>query len=422
MNIKFKRSSLFFLCTFCSSVAFAEITHDLGTHGYFRLGTGLSDNNVSQEIFKAPGAGSKYRLGNENDTWIELDAYDTVKLSDKGPYIHTEIMGTFNGAQNKKINFNEIIQLYAEVGDFTSAFGNPKIWIGRRYYDRHDIHINDFFFLNTLQGFDGGGVRDLDLNVGKLALAVGRKNADDYSSTKFDESSISQTRFDARFSDISVRDKGNITLWGTYDSSGSNGNVDGLKGYALGILYTQDDFFGGSNKFMVQYGRGLGRHAGKGGVDAATGTVTSSAVANDFEDAQTFRIVNSNVIAPNENWAMMTALVYENLDSKSYDGTDQDWFSIGVRPVWFINDNFRIPFELGYDKVKDNTANTNGSLVKATLAAEFALERGFWARPVLRVFATHATWSDQFKGQIGGATYTNETSGWSVGIQAEYWR
>ncbi len=65
-----------------------------------------------------------------------------------------------------------------EAGDFTSALGNPKIWIGRRFYDRHDIHINDFFFLNTLQGFDGGGIRDMDLGFGKLALAMGRKKAE----------------------------------------------------------------------------------------------------------------------------------------------------------------------------------------------------------------------------------------------------
>jgi len=395
-----------------STTVFAELKHDLGSHGYFRVGYGLSDNDASQEVFKAPGAGAKYRLGNENDFWIELDVYDTVRINDEGPYIHTEIMVALDGAQNKKIDFNEVAQFYVEAGDFTSMFGNPKVWIGRRYYDRHDIHINDFFFLNTLQGFDGGGIRDMDLDFAQLALAVGRKDSDN---------DISQTRFDARFSDIVINDKGSLTLWGTYDSSGSRTHIEGLNGYAVGIMHTQDEFYGGSNKFMVQYGRGLGRHAGKGGVDAATGRVTTLADANNFDAAETFRIVNANVIAPNPDWAMMTSLVYENLDSKSFDGMDQEWFSIGIRPVWFINKHFRIPFELGYDKVKDNASNTDGSLVKATLAAEFARQRGFWERPVLRAFVTHASWSDEFKGQIGGDTYAHDSSGWSVGLQIEHW-
>ncbi len=196
---------------------------------------------------------------------------------------------------------------------------------------------------------------------------------------------------------------------GTYDSSGDDETIEGLDGYAVGIMHTQQEFFGGFNKFMVQYGRGLGRHAGLGGVDDATGTVTSSTAVDDFDDATTFRIINTNVIEPSQNWAMMTAFVYEDKDSKDFDGTDQTWISLGVRPMWFVNKNFRIPFELGWDRVEDNATDTNGSLVKATLAAEFALDRGFWERPVLRLFATHANWSDEFEGQIGGETYANET-------------
>ena len=270
MNIRPIKSSLLILSACCSTAALSELQHDFGSHGYFRVGTGLSDSDASQEVFKAPGAGAKYRLGNENDNYVELDLYDTMRLDPEGPYVHAEGMAVIKGDQNEMIDFDELIQLYAEAGDFTSTLGNPKIWIGRRFYDRHDIHMNDFFFLNTLQGFDGGGIRDMDLGFGKLALALGRKKADDDTGTVFDESSIAQTRFDTRLSDIAVNNNGSITLWGTYDSSGGDGAVEELSGYALGIMHTQQEFFGGFNKFMVQYGRGLGRHAGKGGVDAAT--------------------------------------------------------------------------------------------------------------------------------------------------------
>jgi len=117
----------------------------------------------------------------------------------------------------------------------------------------------------------------------------------------------------------------------------------------------------------------------------------------------------------------MTSFVYEDTESKSYDGTDQTWKSLGARLVWFVNQNFRIPLEVGWGYVENDATNTDGSLLKTTLAAEFTLDRGFWQRPVLRLFATHASWSDDFQGQIGGTSYANETDGWSVGVQAEHW-
>jgi maltoporin len=421
MKTQLKRGALLLATTLCSTGAFAELSHDFGSHGYFRIGTGLSSDSAEQEVFIAPGAGAKYRYGNENNNWFELDAYDTMRMDPEGPYVHVETMAILSGDYGEKIDFNELIQLYAEAGDFTTSFGNPKVWIGRRYYDRHDIHINDFFFLDTYRGFDGGGFSSLQLGPGKLALAVARKNADDNLSTDFDESSITVTRWDARYADIPVNENGTIMFWGSYDTSSSSGEVRGLDGYALGIMHTQQEFYGGFNKFMVTYGRGLGRHAGKGGVDVSTGTVTVSGDEDDFEDAQTFRIVNNNVIEISPNWSLGTAFIYEDKDSKEFDNTDQTWISLGVRPYWFISKNFRIPLELGWDYVDNKALDTTGSLVKATIAAEFALERGFWERPVLRLFGTYANWSDEFKGQIGGETYADETNGWSVGIQAEHW-
>ena len=44
-----------------------------------------------------------------------------------------------------------------------------KFWAGDRFYERSDIHINDFFFRNLSGG--GGGVEDIQLPFGQLALA-----------------------------------------------------------------------------------------------------------------------------------------------------------------------------------------------------------------------------------------------------------
>src|SRR6267154_2731302 len=41
-------------------------------HGYFRSGYGLNSMGGQQVAFQAPGAGAKYRLGNEAETYAEL--------------------------------------------------------------------------------------------------------------------------------------------------------------------------------------------------------------------------------------------------------------------------------------------------------------------------------------------------------------
>jgi maltoporin len=41
-------------------------------HGYFRSGYGQNSEGGQQIAFQAPGAGAKYRLGNEAETYGEL--------------------------------------------------------------------------------------------------------------------------------------------------------------------------------------------------------------------------------------------------------------------------------------------------------------------------------------------------------------
>jgi maltoporin len=47
-------------------------TKDFEFHGYLRSGFGGNSNGGQQVSFQAPGAGAKYRLGNESDTYAEM--------------------------------------------------------------------------------------------------------------------------------------------------------------------------------------------------------------------------------------------------------------------------------------------------------------------------------------------------------------
>jgi len=117
----------------------------------------------------------------------------------------------------------------------------------------------------------------------------------------------------------------------------------------------------------------------------------------------------------------MSVLLYERKLHADFDATDQSWLSLGVRPMYFINENLRLVTELGHDRVVNHGNRTDGGLTKATFAVELAQAKGFWERPVLRFYGTYATWSDSFIGQVGGNLYANRKYGWNAGVQIESW-
>ena len=53
-------------------------------HGYFRSGYGLNGEGGQQVAFQAPGAGAKYRLGNEAETYSELIFVNNWLNSEQG--------------------------------------------------------------------------------------------------------------------------------------------------------------------------------------------------------------------------------------------------------------------------------------------------------------------------------------------------
>ena len=409
--------------------------HEMGSHGYFRAGTGTSRDG-EKECFKAPGAGAKYRLGNECEIWIELDGYDTYHLSDskQGTFIHTEVMLAFSGEGEKSVELDDVAQLFVEFGHFSNLLGDAKVWAGRRYYDRHNIHINDYFFLN-LTG-DGGGIRDLDIGFADFAYTYMQEEEIPQLDSVELSNKVAHRNHDIRLYNIPANQNGQVLLFFNYsniegrqligtDSQLDNPttiNIADANGWALGLHHKQDNFLGGYNKFSLQYGKGTSRNAGSWGFEKANviGQLTHPQRAHDLEEATTFRITNQTVIEKND-WAMMIVGIYENKDHLAFDGTKQTWLSLGVRPMKFLTNHVRLLAELGYDRVNSDNSDIDGSLRKFTLAGELAEKSGFWQRPVIRAYATYARWSDEFRGQVGGDTYADDTSGWSAGVQIESW-
>ncbi len=398
-----------------------------GTLGYGRIQTSLQDGKENV-CFKAPGAGSKYRLGNECESWVELGAFQDLTF-DSGIVIHNQVRPLFTGANDEALDFFDWGEFYSEV---SNLFDNSvSFWIGRRFYKRYESHINDYWPLN-MSG-QGVGVDNLDLGPLTLSYALLADTMDPTVDTSDKETLM--LSHDLRL--LKKTDGGELVLFLNYITLEGRtfdpaNRVDDLEGHAVGVIYKAKTLFRawfdaeGENVSGIFYGEGLAKDAGEylpfmsrqfkndGLIDALI--ATGSAI----DDANSWRIVNYNHF-DTSLYGIMSSLLYEYRDEKTFAGLRQEWFSAGIRPYWFIDPNIRLLFEMGYDTINDTIANERYSLLKNTAAVELTTAKGVWERPVLRLFYTHAGWSQNAKGKVGTDYYADKTSGDNLGVQLEYW-
>ncbi len=160
----------------------------LDTSGsYFRAGYGIDDKGGVQVPFQAPGALSKYRLGNETEQYGELvlarNFYkpravttDEARLPGatdeslfEGPITHFQArISVFSDYGTGDFDF-QLPEAWAAIGNVIPQNPSTKFWAGPRFYRRYQIYINDFWFLN-MSGL-GGGIEDFQTPVGKIGIA-----------------------------------------------------------------------------------------------------------------------------------------------------------------------------------------------------------------------------------------------------------
>ena len=413
------------LLSILSAFAFA-FENVMGSTGYFRFQTSLK-NDKENVCFKTEGASSKYRLGNECESWIELAINQDITF-DNGVVIHNQVRPIFLGENESSIEFYEWGELYSEI---SNIFDNGAIfWIGRRFNQRYDSHISDYWYLN-MSG-DGLGVNNLDLGELELSynLLLHKLNPTTVDNNKY---SLLQSH-DLRF--VKKIQRGEFTLFLNYmtvegKTFSTTQKVDDVNGYAVGLLYEDKEIFKelfgmkGNNISGIFYGAGVAKNAGAYAPYIQMVHENEKFVENlinngtNVENSKTFRILNNNAFE-NDTVGIMSNFVYEYRDDKDFINEKQSWLSAGIRPYWFVHKHTRLLIELGYDYVDNEVTNENYNLTKITTAIEFALEKGVWKRPVLRLYYTHANWNDETK-DMGSSYYAGDTSGSNIGVQLEYW-
>jgi maltoporin len=417
----------------------------VGISGYLRAGYGRDNEGGPQVAFQAPGALSKYRLGNEAETYGELtfaknfyvpglfnlDPKARPDGTPTGPVAHVQAtMSMYNPYQDLLSSSGTdfgLPEAWASIGNVIESQASLKFWAGYRFYRRHDIHISDFFYYNMSGA--GGGVEDFELPFGKLALAwIGAASSSGVSDLPepdaANKAGFSKANWDLRLYDVPLLlGKGEFGVVYAREDSGldSNGNsAPDSDGVAFTFLHTRDHFLSedGVNKFSLQYGRGAAKTFTSG---FETFTQTNGVfIRPDDPGSWRFRVTENFTANLDEHFSIGPALVYQLTDYGDAGGRVH-WASAGVRPILHFNKYFSLAFEGGVDWVKDEQAGSSGNLYKLTLAPQVSLGGRFMSRPVIRGFITYAHWGNEFVGQVGGNDYLTEQDGLTYGVQMEVW-
>jgi maltoporin len=409
----------------------SKMQEQLGTfefHGYFRSGYGLNGKGGSQVAFQAPGADAKYRLGNEAETYGELifvnNWLNPENSSDKA-WLKTEVMveaNTTNSATYANFPNNtgndqfRLREAFVRAGHILQSQPNAKVWAGERYYRRQHIEINDFYPLDV-SGY-GGGVEDFDVGIGKLAVAFLAGARPDIVTQN---GNYAKNNIDVRLYDIRAP-FGRVGLWFDYAHAKGGTTQTGsviptADGYAFGLRFQRLEWLGGYNTFSVQYGKG-----------AASNFSTSIDDPNPFlKSSERLLITEHLLIQPNDRFAVMPIFIFQRKRDGQPGHGFNDWASFGVRPQIFFTKYISLAFEGGFDHTEGFVTTQTGDrqfdgwLRKFTIAPQIGAGRQFFSRPVLRAFLTYASWSNGFRGLVGGVPFEDRTSGFTYGLQAETW-
>jgi maltoporin len=416
---------------------------DIG--GYFRAGYGRDNEGGPQVGFQAPGALAKYRLGNEAENYGELIfgknfyvpgmfSLDPKLRPDETPdgpiarvQLRLSMYNPYSDYGSASGTDFALPETWAEIGNVVAAQPAMKFWAGNRFYRRHDIHIDDFFFYNMSGG--GGGMEDLELPFGKLALAwIGSGSQSGFSSVPEpdpnNKAGFSKSSWDLRLYDVTLPlGKGEFGLAYVAEETGKDaaGNsTPRADGFAVNLVHTRDQFLcpEGANKFSLQFGTGPGKTFTSG---FETITLPEGVfIRPDAASSWRFRATESFIADLTDHFSIGPALVYQITDYADSGGLQQ-WFSVGVRPIWHFNKYISLALEGGVDWVKDDTAGTSDYLYKLTLAPQVSLGGRFMSRPVIRGFFTYAHWGGDFVGSVGGFDYVGQNDGFTFGMQMETW-
>ncbi|BFT79440.1 maltoporin [Enterobacter pseudoroggenkampii] len=422
-------------------------------HGYARSGIGWTGSGGEQQCFQATGAQSKYRLGNECETYAELKLGQEVwKEGDKSFYFDTNVAYSVGQQNDWEATNPAFREANVQGKNLIEWLPGSTIWAGKRFYQRHDVHMIDFYYWD-ISG-PGAGIENVDLGFGKLSLAATRSQEAGGSYTFSSQNIYDKSKdtandvFDMRLAGLETNPNGTLELGVDYGRSNKTDGysyADGASkdGWMFTAEHTQS-MLKGYNKFVVQYatdamttqGKGLsqGSYGSTFDIKNDDGSVTHYVDDYINNNGKLWRVLDHGAISLGDKWDLMYVGMYQKLDLDNDLGTD--WWTVGVRPMYKWTPIMSTLLEVGYDNVKSQQTGDRNNQYKITLAQQWQAGDSIWSRPALRIFATYAKWDENW-GYIkngdkvlkyaadnnSGFTTTSrgDSDEWSFGAQMEIW-
>ncbi|WP_434637407.1 maltoporin [Klebsiella sp. I138] len=407
-------------------------------HGYARSGIGWTGSGGEQQCFQATGAQSKYRLGNECETYAELKLGQEVwKEGDKSFYFDTNVAYSVSQQNDWESTSPAFREANVQGKNLIDWLPGSTIWAGKRFYQRHDVHMIDFYYWD-ISG-PGAGLENIDVGFGKLSLAATRSSESGGSATFADRDALGNRVydnivpndvFDVRLAQMEINPGGTLELGVDYGHTNVPDNYylqpDASKdGWMLTAEHTQS-ILKGYNKFVLQYATDAMTSNGKG--------VPQGGSINN--DGTMWRVLDHGAISMGDDWDMMYVAMYQDINLDNNNGTK--WWTVGVRPMYKWTPIMSTLLEVGYDNVKSQNTGESNNQYKITLAQQWQAGDSIWSRPAIRLFATYAKWDEKW-GYANGDSGTGYTSGvaysdtsaktfsrgdsdeWTFGAQMEIW-
>ena len=399
-------------------------------HGYARSGIGWTGSGGEQQCFQAPGAQRKYRLANECETYAELKLGQEVwKEGDKSFYFDTNVAYSVSQQNDWESTSPAFREANVQGKNLIEWLPGSTIWAGKRFYQRHDVHMIDFYYWD-ISG-PGAGIENIDLGFGKLSLAATRSSESGGSGTFADrdqfgnrvyDNIVPNDVFDVRLAGLETNPGGTLELGVDYGHTNIPDDYSlqpgaSKDGWMLTAEHTQS-MLKGFNKFVLQYATDSMTSSGKG--------VPQGGSINN--DGSMWRVLDHGAISLGDSWDLMYVGMYQDIDRDNNNGTQ--WWTVGVRPMYKWTPIMSTLMEIGYDNVKSQRTSDRNSQYKVTLAQQWQAGDSIWSRPAIRVFATYAKWDEKWGYNDSGVAY-NDTSAktfsrgdsdeWTFGAQMEIW-
>lgn len=405
-------------------------------HGYARSGLIMNDSAAGTQSgpYLTPAGdtgGAVGRLGNENNTYVELNFEHKQQLANGATTRFKAMLADgqrdYNDWTGSTSELN-IRQAFVELGnlpEFTGVFDQSTLWAGKRFdRDNFDIHWldSDVVFLAGT----GGGIYDVQWADGlKSNFSLYGRNFGDIETidNTIQNYIVTSNNFAGPFqlmvSGLRAKDNDERLNPGRENDNAGDSGVHAM------LALHNDSFWGlreGSAKTALLYGRGLGAEVKGVGSDG-----------NLTQQAETWRLASYGVTPLNKTWSFAPAVLAQTSSDRYAAGDHYRWATLNARLIQEINQNFALAYEGSYQYMdldpqgyKDRQA-VSGSFWKLTVAPTFKVADigDFFTRPEIRLFASWMDWNsslDRYASDDSfGSSGFSAGGEWNFGVQMETW-